>query len=243
MAAAIVAPEPHLLPRRAGPATVGSLDSWQVRQHTAHVASAVSAEVGIRPSFYWLTASVSEEERLCAEANARWMKADCQDDAVVLRNFADVPSQIFAGAARAAWRGFGGWGAAAQAVRVASGAGLRRGDAGVSARPLLRAAPCTPAGVFDGHGPWGRSAAKYASTLIPRQLAAASAMGAGKGGDKKRLRAMRDACASVDADMRDADTCGFDASLSGTTACFAVLQGRKLYLANAGAAAALCFGS
>lgn len=44
---------------------------------------AVSAsEVGIRPCFYWLheegPGGRNEEERLCAEANARWLKSDCQ---------------------------------------------------------------------------------------------------------------------------------------------------------------------
>lgn len=87
--------------------------------------------------------------------------------------------------------------------------------------------------MFDGHGPWGRGAAKFAATQIPRLLAASAAM-ASRGNDRKRLRAMREACAAVDADMRDPDLCGFDASLSGTTACFAVLCGRKLYLANTG---------
>ncbi len=60
----------------------------------------VSAEVGIRPSFYWLDADadVSEEERFYAEASARWIKNDCQDDVVVVPNFANLPSQVFAGA-------------------------------------------------------------------------------------------------------------------------------------------------
>ena len=63
----------------------------------AQSSAVVSAEVGIRPSFYWLDADVSEEERLFAEANARWMKNDCQDDVVVVPNFANLPCQIFAG--------------------------------------------------------------------------------------------------------------------------------------------------
>lgn len=91
------------------------------------------------------------------------------------------------------------------------------------------------AGVFDGHGPHGRCAAKYASTQLPALLAASPAL-ASRGGDKKRLRAMREACCSVDAAMQNPAACGFDASLSGTTACFAVVCGRKVYLANAGAA-------
>ena len=44
---------------------------------------AVSAsEVGIRPCFYWLhedgPGGNNEAERMCAEANARWLKSDCQ---------------------------------------------------------------------------------------------------------------------------------------------------------------------
>lgn len=44
---------------------------------------AVSAsEVGIRPCFYWLhedgPGGMDEAERMCAEANARWLKSDCQ---------------------------------------------------------------------------------------------------------------------------------------------------------------------
>ena len=87
--------------------------------------------------------------------------------------------------------------------------------------------------MFDGHGPHGRCAAKFASTRIPALLAASPAM-ASRGGDKKRLRAMREACVAVDADMRLQEACGFDASLSGTTACFAVVCGRRVYLANTG---------
>lgn len=44
---------------------------------TAHPAVSAS-EVGIRPCFYWLESPVSEEDRLHAEANARWLKSDCQ---------------------------------------------------------------------------------------------------------------------------------------------------------------------
>lgn len=88
-------------------------------------------------------------------------------------------------------------------------------------------------GVFDGHGPFGRGAAKYASTQIPALLSTHSAM-ANRASDKKRLRAMKEACEIVDSCMKDEDVCGFDATLSGTTACFAILWGRKVYLANTG---------
>lgn len=57
----------------------------------------LATEVGIRPSFYWLDAEISAEERDFAEESARWMKSDCQDDVVVLHNFASQACQIFAG--------------------------------------------------------------------------------------------------------------------------------------------------
>lgn len=46
----------------------------------------------------------------------------------------------------------------------------------------------TFAGVFDGHGPYGRNAAKYASTRLPQLVAAR--LGAA-GSDRKRLKALR----------------------------------------------------
>lgn len=71
-------------------------------EEQVRTSAVVSAEVGIRPSFYWLdeTAAVSEEERSYAEASARWMKSDCQDDAVVVQNFVGLPCQVFAGGCR-----------------------------------------------------------------------------------------------------------------------------------------------
>lgn len=142
-----------------------------------------SSEVGIRPCFYWLEAPVSAEDRACAEANARWLKSDCQDDAVVIEHFGGLPHQTFAG-------------------------------------------------VFDGHGPWGRGAAKFASTRLP-QLLASKAAGAG-GSERKRLRALREAVLEVDAAMRDMAQTGFDASLSGTTACCALVVGRRVLVASTG---------
>jgi hypothetical protein len=39
----------------------------------------LASEVGIRPCFYWLEApAMSDQDRQCAEANARWLKSDCQ---------------------------------------------------------------------------------------------------------------------------------------------------------------------
>ncbi|KAL4451664.1 hypothetical protein ABPG75_007326 [Micractinium tetrahymenae] len=151
---------------------------------SARLQPAVSAsEVGIRPCFYWLESpGISEEDRLFAEANARWLKSDCQDDAVVIEHFGGLPHQTFAG-------------------------------------------------VFDGHGPYGRSAAKFASTRLP-QLLAAKAGGAGS--ERRRLRALRQAFLDVNAAMCDMAQAGFDASLSGTTACCVLLVGRKVLVASTG---------
>lgn len=89
----------------------------------------------------------------------------------------------------------------------------------------------TFAGVFDGHGPYGRSAAKFASTRLP-QLLAAKAGGAGS--ERRRLRALREAFLEVNSAMCDASQAGFDASLSGTTACCVLLVGRKVLVASTG---------
>jgi hypothetical protein len=149
---------------------------------------AVSAsEVGIRPCFYWLhedgPGGMNEAERMCAEANARWLKSDCQDDAVVIEHFGGLRHQTFAG-------------------------------------------------VFDGHGPYGRAAAKFASTRLPQLLAAKA--GAGAASERKRLRAMREAFLEVHAAMQDISQAGFDASLSGTTACCVLVVGRKVLVASTG---------
>ncbi|EFN56024.1 hypothetical protein CHLNCDRAFT_57765 [Chlorella variabilis] len=147
------------------------------------LAAVSSSEVGIRPCFYWLESpAMSDEDRMFAEANARWLKSDCQDDAVVIEHFGGLPHQTFAG-------------------------------------------------VFDGHGPYGRSAAKYASTHLPQLLAAKAAAAAS---ERKRLRALREAFLEVHAAMQDAGAVGFDASLSGTTACCALLVGRRVLVASSG---------
>ena len=58
---------------------------------------------------------MSAEERVFAEATARWMKTDCQDDVAVVSNFAALPCQIFAGGWVRPWErprdglGFGTW--------------------------------------------------------------------------------------------------------------------------------------
>jgi len=143
-----------------------------------------TCEVGIRPSFYWVDSPSSEEQRLEVEATMRFVKADCQDEACVLQNFARVPGLMFIG-------------------------------------------------VFDGHGPNGRAAAKFASERLPAALAAQMSTQRGRS-ERKRLKAMREACRIVDAGMRDVKQAGFDSSLSGTTACFALVEGSRVLLANVG---------
>eukprot|EP00887_Chlorella_sp_A99_P001830 scaffold19.g1830.t1 len=145
--------------------------------------SVTRAEVGIRPCLYWLDAEISAEERMFAEANARWLKTDCQDEVVVIERFGGAPHQMFAG-------------------------------------------------VFDGHGPYGRSAAKHASAALPSALAAAGPLAALS--DRRWARLLRDACRAVNASMKDAATAGFDASLSGSTACFGVILGSKVHIASVG---------
>ena len=90
----------------------------------------------------------------------------------------------------------------------------------------------TFAGVFDGHGPYGRAAAKFASTRLPQLLAAKA--GACGGSERKRLRAMREAFLEVNAGMQDMAQAGFDASLSGTTACCMLVVGPKVLVASTG---------
>lgn len=148
------------------------------------VAHAPECEVGIRPSFYWLDGPVSLQEREEAEASFRFLKADCQDEACVLQDFAGVPGVIFIG-------------------------------------------------VFDGHGPHGRSAAKFASSRLPIALAKyASAVKSRS--DRRKLKAMKAACKEVNDAMQDPHISGFDASMSGTTACFALLSGGRCLVANVG---------
>lgn len=150
--------------------------------------SACSCEVGIRPSFYWVDAPTSEEQRAEAEGAMRFLKADCQDEATVIQNFGGIPGLTFAG-------------------------------------------------VFDGHGPHGRAAAKFASDRLPAALAA-QVPALHSRSERKRLKAMREACRVVDTAMQLGREGGFDASLSGTTACFALVmptpRGTRVLLANVG---------
>lgn len=141
-------------------------------------------EVGIRPSFYWLEGPVSLEEREEAEASFKFLKADCQDEASVLYDFAGVSGLTFVG-------------------------------------------------VFDGHGPNGRAAAKFASEQLPMALEQYSSALKSKY-DRRKFKAMRMACKEVNQLMQDHVRCGFDASMSGTTACFALLSGGRCLVANVG---------
>ncbi|KFM24471.1 putative protein phosphatase 2C 12 [Auxenochlorella protothecoides] len=60
------------------------------------------ADVAIRPAFYWVAGAAGQEanpsQRAAAAAASRWLKADCQDEAVVLDGFAGVPGQALAAA-------------------------------------------------------------------------------------------------------------------------------------------------
>ena len=238
------------------------------------LAAVSSSEVGIRPCFYWLESpAMSDEDRMFAEANARWLKSDCQ-----VRRQAQAAACLHAASeARApALRG-GAWVESVllllllllraacccrACVQLAGGGSWQakplRGTAHGPSHVLLHAAPRprppthpparpqddavviehfgglphqTFAGVFDGHGPYGRSAAKYASTHLPQLLAAKAAAAAS---ERKRLRALREAFLEVHAAMQDAGAVGFDASLSGTTACCALLVGRRVLVASSG---------
>ncbi|KAL6778174.1 hypothetical protein ACKKBG_A17210 [Auxenochlorella protothecoides x Auxenochlorella symbiontica] len=150
------------------------------------------ADVAIRPAFYWVAGAAGQEanpsQRAAAAAASRWLKADCQDEAVVLDGFAGVPGQVFAG-------------------------------------------------VFDGHGPYGRAAATHAARALPRALAASRAVRTpgpgGAGRPRARAEALAAACLEVHAGLVQGDA-GLDASASGTTACVALLAGRRLLVANVG---------
>jgi hypothetical protein len=213
-------------------------------------------ELGIRPSFYWLNdAQVQAEDRLQAEANARWLKSDCQDEAAVIDNFNGVARQMFVGESPLGVRRGGAdvfvifkgyacvcartWrlGMVCFCLRCCGSGHLRTVQ--LPLRPLPHPYPPPPphsnlpsSGVFDGHGPNGRLAAKYASTHIPRLLA--SKASAGSRSARKRLSAMQQACVEVDAAMQLGAETGFNAELSGTTACFALIHERQVLLANAG---------
>lgn len=56
-------------------------------------------------------------------------------------------------------------------------------------------------GVFDGHGPYGRAAAKHASAAMPAAIARAGPL-AGLS-DRRWAKLLRDACAEVNLSMQD----------------------------------------
>lgn len=139
-------------------------------------------EVGIRPCFYWVDPPESYPAPRLTEMQL-WMKSDCQDDVIVVQNFADAPEQTFLG-------------------------------------------------VFDGHGPHGRKAAKFVSTSMPKVLA--SKQDLKMKNDKKRLSALKEACRDMQLALQDVQNVGFDASMSGTTACVLLIAHGKVLLANTG---------
>lgn len=88
------------------------------------------------------------------------------------------------------------------------------------------------AGVFDGHGFNGRSAATYARKNIIRWLSVDT--NATSKDPKKRLKALEKVCSQISRGLARSELCGFDASASGLTTCFAIVQANKICLASAG---------
>lgn len=88
------------------------------------------------------------------------------------------------------------------------------------------------AGVFDGHGFNGRSAATYARKNITKWL---SVDGNAVSKDpKRRLKALESVCGQIDRGLARLELCSFDASSSGLTACFGILQGNQICLVTLG---------
>ena len=96
----------------------------------------------------------------------------------------------------------------------------------------LYATCCLVAGVFDGHGFNGRSAATYARKNMSKWLSVDS--NATSKDSKKRLKALESVCTQIDRGLARAELCGFDASSSGLTACLGIVQSNKLCLASIG---------
>lgn len=88
------------------------------------------------------------------------------------------------------------------------------------------------AGVFDGHGFNGRSAAVYARKNITSWLAV-DANAASKD-PKRRLKALESVCAQIARGLARQELCGFDATASGLASCCAHLQGDRLSVATIG---------
>ena len=87
-------------------------------------------------------------------------------------------------------------------------------------------------GVFDGHGFNGRSAATYACKNITKWLLVDP--NAASKDPKRRLKALESMCGQIDRGLARQELCRFDASSSGLTACFAILQGNRICLATLG---------
>jgi len=88
------------------------------------------------------------------------------------------------------------------------------------------------AGVFDGHGFNGRSAATYARKNITKWLSVDG--NAASKDPKRRLKALESVCGQIDRGLARVELCSFDASSSGLTACFGILQGNQICLATLG---------
>eukprot|EP00873_Tetraselmis_striata_P002945 jgi/Tetstr1/423209/TSEL_001329.t1 len=141
------------------------------------------AEIGIRPSFYWNKAIMSEEERMLAVLSAKSLKSDSQDEVQVVRGFAG----------RSDW---------------------------------------TFVGVFDGHGPEGRAAAKFACKFVQHSMQKDRLLSSPE--PKKKMLALKKTCYACQKKMADYGHSGFDAYFSGTTAVFGLLENGMLHIANCG---------
>jgi serine/threonine protein phosphatase PrpC len=97
------------------------------------------------------------------------------------------------------------------------------------------------AGVFDGHGFNGRSAATYARKNITKWLSVDG--NAASKDPKRRLKALESVCGQIDRGLARLELCSFDASSSGLTACFGILQGNQICLATLGMHSVLAFCS
>ena len=87
-------------------------------------------------------------------------------------------------------------------------------------------------GVFDGHGFNGRAAATYACKNITKWLSVDS--NATSKDSRKRSKALGRVCGQIHRGLARQELCGFDASSSGLTACFALLQASNICLASMG---------
>ncbi|KAK3239031.1 hypothetical protein CYMTET_51022 [Cymbomonas tetramitiformis] len=98
-------------------------------------------------------------------------------------------------------------------------------DEGLVSRYFLNGAHFI--GVFDGHGKEGKKAARYVAHQLPMQIMASQPC------SPNLQHAFINACRRVDASLLSTE-CGFDCTMSGTTACFALLKGKELLLGNVG---------